>query len=115
MQRLLDEKNIPLCVHLHSGNRFKLPQHLIDTLLPSLGITHIFGNIEYEVDELRRDIEVVELGAKAKNKVKAMFVHDRLAVPPGLLKTGQGKPFAVFSPWQRSKRRGHFGVMLVST
>jgi deoxyribodipyrimidine photo-lyase len=85
----------------HAGNRFKLPERLIDEVLPSLKATRIFANMEYEVDELRRDIEVLELGSKAKQKVRAMFVHDRLAVPPGTFKTGQGKPYGVFSPWQR--------------
>lgn len=32
-----------------------------------------------------------------------MFVHDRLAVPPGILKSGKGTPYAVYSPWQRRK------------
>jgi deoxyribodipyrimidine photo-lyase len=57
--------------------------------------------MEYEVDELRRDIEVLQLGGKAKSKVRAMFVHDRLAVPPGTLKTGQGKPYGVFTPFSK--------------
>jgi deoxyribodipyrimidine photo-lyase len=83
----------------HAGNRFRLPEKIIDEILPSMKATHIFANMEYEVDELRRDIEVLEYGAK--QNVRAMFVHDRLAVPPGTFKTGQGKPYGVFSPWQR--------------
>lgn len=78
-----------------------MPKKLIDEILPSLKATHVFANMEYEVDELRRDIEVLELGSKAKQKVRAMFLHDRLAVPPRTFKTGQGKPYGVFSPWQR--------------
>ena len=85
----------------HDGNRFELPRQLVDSILPALKATHIFANMEYEVDELRRDTEVLELGSKVKQKVRAMFVHDRLAVPPGTFKTGQGKPYGVFSPWQK--------------
>lgn len=72
---------------------------LVQELLPGLKATHLFANMEYEVDELRRDTEIVTLGGKSKQKVRAMFVHDRLAVPPGTLKTGQGKPYGVFSPF----------------
>ena len=101
----MDAKNIPLLVSTHTGNRFRLAHHLLADILPILKATHIFGNIEYEVDELRRDIEVVKLGAKSDvgEKVKAVFVHDRLAVPPGILKSGKGTPYAVYSPWQRRK------------
>jgi deoxyribodipyrimidine photo-lyase len=105
VQKLLDEKNIPLLVDTYTGNRFCLPQHLATNILPRLKATHVFGNIEYEVDELRRDTEVVKVGAAidGKERVKAVFVHDRLAVAPGILKSGKGTPYAVYSPWQRRK------------
>ncbi|KAJ9091068.1 hypothetical protein QFC20_007743 [Naganishia adeliensis] len=103
LKKLLDAKNIPLIVDTYTDNRFHLPQHLLTDILPRLKATHVFGNIEYEVDELRRDTEVVKLGAAADGtgKVKAVFVHDRLAVAPGVLKSGKGTPYAVYSPWQR--------------
>lgn len=87
----------------YTGNRLRLAHHLLTEILPQLKATHVFGNIEYEVDELRRDIEVVKLGAEGQGgqRVKAVFVHDRLAVPPGILKSGKGTPYAVYSPWQR--------------
>jgi deoxyribodipyrimidine photo-lyase len=104
LQRTLKDKNIPLIVDTYTGNRFHLPQHIAN-LLQTLKATHVFGNIEYEVDELRRDVQLVKLGAQGvgANKIKAVFVHDRLAVPPGLLKSGKGTPYAVYSPWQRRK------------
>jgi deoxyribodipyrimidine photo-lyase len=53
----------------------------------------LFANIEYEVDELRRDITVCNL---AKDKgILPNFLHDKLIVEPGLLSTKQGKPFSV--------------------
>jgi deoxyribodipyrimidine photo-lyase len=85
-------------------------------LMGDWGVKHLYGNIEYEVDELRRDIRVATL-AKERN-IHAEFIHDRPVVNPGLLKTKQGKDYAVFtrlnlhvavakplqvySPWQRS-------------
>ena len=53
----------------------------------------MYANIEYEVDELRRDIKILEL-AKQQG-IKCSFVHDKLLVEPGTLFTQQGKPFAV--------------------
>jgi len=53
----------------------------------------LFANIEYEVDELRRDITVCKLAKD--NGILPNFVHDKLIVDPGLLSTKQGKPYAV--------------------
>ncbi|KAJ9111258.1 hypothetical protein QFC22_006558 [Naganishia vaughanmartiniae] len=102
LKSILKEKNIPLVVDTYSGNRFQLAQHVAN-LLQIFKATHVFSNIEYEVDEVRRDAQLVKLGAQGAgaSKFKAVFVHDRLAVPPGLLKSGKGTPYAVYSPWQR--------------
>lgn len=99
----LHELDIPLKFVEHTGNRRKLPERIVDEILPELGATELFANIEHEVDELRRDIAVCH--AAAKSGLTATFVHDRLAVPPGKLKTGKGTPFAVYSPWQRREHR----------
>jgi len=55
---------------------------------------HVFTNIEYEVDELRRDIATVKYGRE--KGVDVVCVHDRLCVPPGRVKSLQGKPMSVF-------------------
>lgn len=74
-------------------------------LLEEWKVTHLFGNIEYEVDELRRDIKVAELCSQAD--MQAVFVADKLVVEPGKLATKQGKQYAVYSPWLRSKWLTH--------
>ena len=53
----------------------------------------VYANIEYEVDELRRDITVCNLAKD--NGIVATFVHDKLVVEPGLLSTKQGKTYTV--------------------
>lgn len=63
------------------------------SLLESWHVRSIYANLEYEVDELRRDIRFCEIG-KTKG-VKCVFVHDRLVVEPGVLATQQGKPYTV--------------------
>jgi deoxyribodipyrimidine photo-lyase len=55
----------------------------------------VYANIEYEVDELRRDIAVCKLAKD--HRIITSFVHDKLVVEPGLLSTKQGKPYTVSS------------------
>ena len=63
------------------------------SLLQSVNAIRLFANIEYEVDELRRDIAVCNL---AKDKgILSRFFHDKLIAEPGLLSTKQGKPYTV--------------------
>lgn len=58
--------------------------------------------MEYEVDELRRDIKLAELCA-GDGTIQPIFVADKLIVEPGKLETKQGKQYAVYSPWLRCK------------
>ncbi|OCF35932.1 hypothetical protein I317_00453 [Kwoniella heveanensis CBS 569] len=95
----LHELDIPL--HIVSyDRRLSIPKRLVNDVFPSLGAKHLFANIEYEVDELRRDIAVVKLGREKGMDVRCL--HDRLIVPPGRIKSQAGKPMSVFSPWQRA-------------
>ena len=56
-----------------------------------VGATRLFANIEYAVDELRRDIKICELAEQTN--VCVQFLHDKLIVEPGVLFTKQGKPY----------------------
>ncbi|KAF2221679.1 deoxyribodipyrimidine photo-lyase [Elsinoe ampelina] len=64
------------------------------------GAKHVFCNMEYEVDELRREERLVRLGVEEGVSVEVL--HDDTVVPPGILATGQGKQYAVYSPWFRA-------------
>ncbi|WVQ86256.1 hypothetical protein IAT38_008424 [Cryptococcus sp. DSM 104549] len=99
VQAKLQELNIPLTIKSYP-KRLSIPRHIITDILPSLSATHLFANIEYEVDELRRDVKVVQLGYEKGVEVK--LFHDRLAVPPGKVLSKAGKPMSVYSPWQRA-------------
>ncbi|KAF8314757.1 hypothetical protein DL93DRAFT_2057858 [Clavulina sp. PMI_390] len=94
----LDKLNIPLHV-LTQSPRKTIPKAVVE-LARSWGATQIFGNIEYEVDELRRDMEVVKLCNESS--MRASFLADKLIVEPGKLATKQGKQYAVYTPWLRS-------------
>lgn len=74
------------------NHRRSLPGEVI-SVLKSWNCKRLYANIEYEVDELRRDIEICKL-AKEQGIVP-VFIHDKLVIPPGKLFTKQGKPYTV--------------------
>ena len=82
-----------------------IPQEVL-TLSQDISATHIFANMEYEVDELRRDIKLCELIQDAQNKgenaPRPSLHHDYVLVKPGTVTTGADKPYSVFSPFHRN-------------
>ncbi|KAL1747686.1 DNA photolyase, FAD-binding/Cryptochrome [Schizophyllum fasciatum] len=93
----LDEMNIPLHVVTHTPRR-TLPRRII-SLLSLVGAHKLYANIEYEVDELRRDNQVCDTARK--DGMKATFVHDKCVVEPGVAVKKDGSYYAVYSPFQR--------------
>ncbi|KAH7887641.1 DNA photolyase, FAD-binding/Cryptochrome [Phlebopus sp. FC_14] len=93
----LAELNIPFHTITHSPRR-TLPAKVV-SLLDSFQSTRLFANIEYEVDELRRDIQICSL-AKQKG-IKPCYLHDRCIIEPGVVTTKGGKAHTVYSPYQR--------------
>lgn len=91
-------KDIPLYVET-INIRKKVPGRIIE-LCQKWGAKHIFCNIEYEVDELRREAKTTELCLEKGIDFHA--VHDDVVVPPGDLTTGTGKQYSVYSPWYRA-------------
>ena len=89
-QTSLADLHIPLYTITHTLSR-TLPARLL-SILRTLNATHLFGNIEYEIDELRRDIKIRDL-SKAQG-VKPTFLHNKCVVEPGVLTTKEGKPYS---------------------
>lgn len=69
-----------------------MPERIM-SFVQEVGATRLFANIEYAIDELRRDIRVCELAKEAN--VGVTFLHDKLIIEPGMLFTKQGKPYTV--------------------
>ena len=63
------------------------------------GCDAVYFNREYEVDERRRDALTVQRCEAEGLRVKSF--HDRVAVPPGEVLTGEGTPYTVFTPFRR--------------
>jgi deoxyribodipyrimidine photo-lyase len=73
----------------------------IVSLLKEWGARHLFANMEYEVDELRRETRLVRTGVE-EDGIAVEVVHDTCVVAPGELCTGTGKQYSVYTPWFRA-------------
>lgn len=90
--------DIPLYVETVE-KRKTVPSRILE-LLQKWGASHLFANVEYEVDELRREAKMVHM---CLEKGIAMdVVPDTCVVSPGELASGQGKQYSVYSPWFRA-------------
>lgn len=94
----LAKLDIPLWVETVE-KRKDIPDRVLK-LMQEWGASHLFANIEYEVDELRREANLVR--SFSGKGIAVEVLHDTCVVAPGQLKTGTGKQYAVYSPWFRS-------------
>ncbi|KAL8946916.1 MAG: hypothetical protein Q9222_006751 [Ikaeria aurantiellina] len=94
----LAKLDIPL--HVETVEKRKAIPHRVLELCEKWGASHLFCNIEYEVDELRREATMTRQGLAKGIAVEA--VHDTCVVAPGDLKSGSGNQYAVYSPWYRA-------------
>lgn len=62
-------------------------------MLQGWNVKQIFGNFEYELDEVRRDLKFCKLAKEAG--MRTTLVHDKCVVDPGLCRTKQGKVYTV--------------------
>ena len=94
MQKELKELNIPL-VFLECEDRKKIVQTAVDWM-QKWEISHVFGNLEYEIDEMRRDLKLCQT---AGDGIQVSLYHDQTVVEPGTMLTGAGTPMKVFTPF----------------
>jgi deoxyribodipyrimidine photo-lyase len=94
----LAKLDIPLYVETVE-KRKAIPGRILK-LLEKWGASHLFTNVEYEVDELRREAELVR---ECLQKDIAMDVlADTCVLSPGELSSGSGRQYAVYTPWYRA-------------
>ena len=89
---------IPLYVETVE-KRKNIPERIFE-LCADWGASHIYTNIEYEVDELRREALMTSMGVEKGVAFEA--VPDTCVVAPGELSSGTGNQYAVYSPWFRA-------------
>jgi deoxyribodipyrimidine photo-lyase len=98
MKEELEKKHIPLAF-LVAEERVQKKERILD-FVREHDVSHIFANIEYEVDELRRDIAILKQ-VQENGEVLVELLHDQTVVVPGTLKTGSGGPHKVFTPYHK--------------
>ncbi|KAJ5584751.1 uncharacterized protein N7459_004551 [Penicillium hispanicum] len=98
LQRDLAELDIPLYMETQE-KRKAIPGRIVE-LCQQWEAKNLCANIEYEVDELRRDAKLVRLCAE--QHIDFALSHDTCVVTPGALSSQQGRQYAVYTPWFRS-------------
>ncbi|EME85974.1 uncharacterized protein MYCFIDRAFT_39565 [Pseudocercospora fijiensis CIRAD86] len=94
----LTRKNIPLGIVTAEERGQKTD--LIEDFVTEHGISHVYANFEYEVDELRRDIKVAK--HLQHQSVGFELFHDQTIMVPGELTGSGGGPMKVFTPYHKA-------------
>ncbi|KAH9824556.1 deoxyribodipyrimidine photo-lyase-like [Teratosphaeria destructans] len=95
----LENKKIPLAI-VTAGERNEKTQKVMD-FVRQHNISHVYANMEYEVDELRRDISIAHHIQKDED-IAFDLLHDQTVLIPGTVCTGSGGPMKVFTPYHRA-------------
>lgn len=90
--------DVPLTV-VTVDKRREIPAFIVE-FCKKWEIKDVFCNIEYEVDELRREAKLVQVCLD--EDINFTPIHDDVVVQPGQLASGAGKQYAVYTPWYRS-------------
>ncbi|CAG8614580.1 12260_t:CDS:2 [Acaulospora morrowiae] len=98
LKKRLSELNIPLIIQTVDLAR-NVPASVIE-LCEKLNVSHVFANIEYEVDEMRRDNRLLNMARK--NSISVQFLHSQCIVEPGMILTKEGKTYTIYTPFKNS-------------
>ncbi|ERS98559.1 hypothetical protein HMPREF1624_05344 [Sporothrix schenckii ATCC 58251] len=102
LKRDLAQRNMPLWIETVDDRR-QVPRRIL-ARMGAWGARHLFANLEYEPDELRREARLLRMAAAEGRSVAV--VHDTCVVPPGQLVSGSsGRTYAVYTPWFRAWKR----------
>lgn len=94
----LQKLNIPLAI-VTADERGDKADRIMD-FIRKHDISHVFGNLEYEVDELRRDIKIAKRISETKD-ISIDLLHDQTVVQPLMIHGGSG-PMKVFTPYHKA-------------
>ena len=97
LEQSLNKINIPLTVFSSDG--FNEDHKKILNLLNERSITDIYWNNQFGIDEESRDKKVEEL--LTHNNIKFFSYDSQTLFPAGTFKTGEGKPYSVFTPFKK--------------
>ena len=97
LEKTLTSLNVPLTIIQSNG--FEEDSILLKKYCIDRSVKKVFWNNQFGEDENLRDKQVLE--ALEFNKILVKTFHDQVIYKPGSLKTGQGNPYAVFTPFKR--------------
>ena len=97
LEESLLKLNIPL-IAMNTDSYKTLPKDLLNFVIEQK-FENIFWNNEFGVNESERDVAVEK--NLNENNVQISRFDDQVIYQPGFLKTGQGNPFSVFTPFKR--------------
>ena len=97
LEKSLKKLNIPL-IAINTASFETLPKDLC-SFAATHNIDHIFWNHEFGINEYKRDLGVVE--SSKKINIKTSIYNDQVIYEPGSLRTGQGNPYSVFTPFKK--------------
>ena len=93
----LEELNIPLSI-INSKGFDEDPEIILKTT-KERDVGKVFFNKQFGEDEQKRDIEVTTI--LRTSNVKAESFNDQIVYEAGSIRTGQDKPYSVFTPFNR--------------
>jgi len=97
LEKKLTKLNVPLTII--ESNGFDDNASLIGRFIDKQNINEVFWNNQFGEDEAVRD-QLVKNYLDGKN-IKVNTFNDQTIYEPGFLKTGQGLPYSVFTPFKR--------------
>ena len=97
LEESLAKLKIPLVV-INTESYKTLSKDLCSFLVEE-NIDHAFWNNEFGYNETKRDQSAIE--ALEKVNIQNSQFNDQVIYKPGFLRTGQGNPFSVFTPFKR--------------
>ena len=95
LEKSLNKLNIPL-IAINTNEYQSLPSDLC-MLSKHHQIQHVFWNNEFGLNESKRDIQTAK--TLLNEGIRVLTYHDQVVYESGFLKTDQGKPFSVFTPF----------------
>ncbi|MDB6062337.1 MAG: phrB, partial [Verrucomicrobiaceae bacterium] len=98
LRESLSKINIPLTVRCVP--RFSDIESDLLALTKKLKCAAVFANREYAVNELRRDTTIKN--KLTEENIRWRVFDDATLLPPGMVRTQQGQPFKVFTPFKRA-------------
>ena len=97
LEEKLNKLNVPLTI-IDSGG-FDSDASLIEQFIEKKNIKKVFWNNQFGEDEAIRD-KLVKILLDKKD-IDYETYYDQIIYEPGFLKTGQGLPYSVFTPFKR--------------